>query len=203
MYDCSMTRVLSVDDHSVFRMGLIQLLAQDPRFTEANGVANVPEAHRWLAEHRTDIVLVDLALGLGSGFDLLQSLSQSQNGERAVVLTMFKSDLMKQRAFTLGAWDYLTKDEDPQAILDRVATVAAAEHRPTPAQDDPMSALSPRMLDVLRLLGQGLTTRDIAERLMVSPKTVETHRLRLKNTLGVAHVGALVALGARMFPATE
>ena len=62
---------------------------------------------------------------------------------------------------------------------------------------------STRMLDVLRLLGQGLTTRDIAERLMVSPKTVETHRLRLKEALGVAHVGALVALGARMFPAAE
>lgn len=198
-----MIRVLTVDDHSLFRMGLTKLLAGDPRFSQIAGAANEPEAHRWLAANEADIVLLDLALGLGSGFDLLQSLSQSERQERVVVLTMFKSDLMKQRAFTLGAWDYLTKDEDPQNILDRVATVAAATQRPARPTDDPFSALSPRMLDVLRLLGQGLTTRDIAERLMVSPKTVETHRLRLKEALGVAHVGALVALGARMFPAAE
>lgn len=198
-----MIRVLTVDDHSLFRIGLTKLLAGDPRFSAVAGVADEPEAHRWLASHEADVVLVDLALGLGSGFDLLQSLSQGERQERAVVLTMFKSDLMKQRAYTLGAWDYLTKDEDPQVILDRIAAVAAAEARPERGADDPLSSLSPRMLDVLRLLGQGLTTRDIAERLMVSPKTVETHRLRLKEALGVAHVGALVALGARMFPAAE
>lgn len=198
-----MIRVLSVDDHSLFRMGLTELLAGDPRFSLVEGVSDEPEAHRWLAANEADIVLVDLALGLGSGFDLLQSLAQHERSERAVVLTMFKSDLMKQRALTLGAWDYLTKDEDPQDILDRVSAVAFATKRPARPTTDPFSTLSPRMLDVLRLLGQGLTTRDIAERLMVSPKTVETHRLRLKEALGAAHVGALVALGARMFPAAE
>ncbi len=195
-------RVLCVDDHTLFRKGLVELLSGDARFTEIRDVSGVPDALAALDDSPVDLLVVDLALGKGSGFDLLQRISVSHPAVRSVVLTMFTHETMERRARSLGCWDYIAKDISPRELRERLVTAAFASSQQNIAPDEsnPLHTLSARQLDVFRMLGQGLSTREVADRLMVSPKTVETHRMRIKAALGIEHVGELVALAARLFP---
>ena len=196
-------KVLCVDDHTLFRKGLVGLLEADARFDSVADVANAPDAIEWLGQNPVDLVVVDLALNQGSGLDLLASIRQLQPELRTVVLTMFTHATMESKARALGAYDYICKDVPPALLRDRLAASVAGPERapePAPQYDDPIETLTHRQLDIFRLLGRGLTTREVADQLMLSPKTVESHRLKIKEILGVKHVGELVALSARMFP---
>lgn len=196
-------KVLCVDDHTLFRKGLVALLEADPRFEVVADLENAPDAIEWLGKNDVDLVIVDLALNQGSGLDLLASIRQSKPEQRSVVLTMFTHTTMEQKARALGAYDYIGKDVPPAQLCERLAASFAAppqsNHDQT-AFHDPIGALSHRQLDIFRLLGRGLTTREVADQLMLSPKTVESHRLKIKELLKVRHVGELVALSARLFP---
>ncbi|HCH61825.1 MAG: hypothetical protein CL927_05390 [Deltaproteobacteria bacterium] len=196
-------KVLCVDDHTLFRKGLVALLEADPRFEVVADLGNAPDAIEWLGKNEADLVTVDLALNQGSGLDLLASIRQFRPNQRTIVLTMFTHTTMEQKARALGASDYICKDVPPAQLCERLAATYAA---PAPSDldignyQDPISALTHRQLDIFRLLGRGLTTREVAEQLMLSPKTVESHRLKIKEMLKVRHVGELVALSARLFP---
>ena len=196
-------KVLCVDDHTLFRKGLVALLEADPRFEVVADLGNAPDAIEWLGKNEVDLVTVDLALNQGSGLDLLASIRQFRPDQRTIVLTMFTHTTMEQKARSLGASDYICKDVPPAQLCERLAATYAApapSALETGSYQDPIAALTHRQLDIFRLLGRGLTTREVAERLMLSPKTVESHRLKIKEMLKVRHVGELVALSARLFP---
>jgi DNA-binding NarL/FixJ family response regulator len=196
-------KVLCVDDHTLFRKGLVALLETDARFEVVADLANAPDAIEWLGKNTVDLVVVDLALNQGSGLDLLASIRQLRPGQRTVVLTMFTHRTMESKARALGAYDYICKDVPPAQLCERLAaslTAPAQTPADTSKHQDPIEALTHRQLDIFRLLGRGLTTREVADQLMLSPKTVESHRLKIKELLKVKHVGELVALSARVFP---
>lgn len=201
--DCDPMRILIVDDHTLFRRGLAGMLSADARFTEVFDVEGAPEALEWLSRHEADLVTVDISLKRGSGLDLLQAIRKAHPGQRSVVVTMIQNSVVEQQARALGTIDFITKDVEPKALGKRLAAAVLttapfrAVHR---APTDPLEGLSPRQLDVFRLMGRGLTTKEIADLLMISPKTVESHRLRIKSHLQIDHVGQIVALAARMFP---
>jgi DNA-binding NarL/FixJ family response regulator len=203
LWEVQHMRILIVDDHTLFRKGLVALLQSDPRFREVADVSSAPEAIEWLSTHSADLVTVDLSLEKGSGLDLLAAMQQMDPAQRTVVLTMFNHRVLEQKARALGTGDFITKDVAPKVLRERLV---AAVHPPffsaskAPGNSDPIASLSPRQLDIFRLMGRGHTTQEIADLLLVSPKTVESHRRRLKEVLNVKNMSQLIALAAREFP---
>ena len=196
-------RILIVDDHTLFRKGLVALLEADPRFGEVADVSSAPEAIDWLRTHTAELVTVDLSLEKGSGLDLLTAMQQLVPDQRTVVLTMFHHQVLEQKARSLGTSDFITKDVAPNVLRDRLVAAVRPRHVQFPrgaGTSDPIANLSPRQLDIFRLMGRGHTTQEIADLLLVSPKTVESHRRRIKEALDVKNMSQIIALAAREFP---
>ena len=199
-------RVFVVDDHPLVREGMLRVLSAVPRYRVVGQAGSAPEALVGLRETLPDVALLDLGLGRGSGLDLLGSIRAEGLPIRCLVVTMHDGPLYAERAIRAGALGFIGKDAPvaelhaaidrvargdfsvPEGHAERLATTLARSDAP----GDPLGQLTDRETDVLRLLGQGLTTREIATTLGISPKTVETHRVALKAKLGIDHVGALI-----------
>ena len=181
-------RVLVVDDHPVVRQGLRAFLSSRPGIVVAGEAEDGDAAVAVAAELDPDIVLIDLVMPGAGGVEAIRRLRATGDRPRVIVLTSFSGDDHVVAAVRAGAAGYLLKDVAPSeleaairtvhhggALLDPhvVGTVMAEVARggPAPGLDD----LTPRELDVLRLLAQGLSNRDLATTLFVSEKTVKTH----------------------------
>ncbi|MDE9364856.1 response regulator transcription factor [Luteipulveratus sp. YIM 133132] len=188
-----MTRVLLVDDHPVVRAGLRALL-------EASGVEVVAEADRGEAAVEAvrglpvDVVLMDLQLGSGmDGVAATERVLALPGPPRVLILTTYDTDADILRAVEAGASGYLLKDAPPEELVDAVRRAAAGETvlAPVVAQRlvsrlrSPVRTLSPRELDVLRLLAAGSTNRAIAKQLFVTEATVKSHLVHIYAKLGV------------------
>ncbi len=191
-------KVLIVDDHSIVRFGLTQILAEHPQFMMCGEAASAVEARRQIEQCRPDLAIFDLMLGGRDDLGLLRELHDRCATVRILVYSAQPELVYAPRAFQAGARGYLMKDAGieavPEALLallrgERWASDAvqramfqdAAGGRP-PAGE--LAGLSDRELQVLRLLGSGLGTAEIAESLSLSIKTVGTYRERLKTKLG-------------------
>ncbi len=187
-------RFFIVEDHPVYAVGLRRLLEGTPGRVYVGAATRETEAWAALRDGGADLVLVDLSLREGSGLGLLQRLARVPSPPVRIVLTMnsHPSDLAAARASGVAA--ILSKDLDPPALI---AAIDATAPAPAPADATlvaRIASLTDREREVLRCLGEGLTTREIAERLFISPKTVETHRIHLKEKLEVPTATALVRL---------
>lgn len=192
-------RVLIVDDHSIVRFGLRQVLEQEPRYAVCGEAANPVEARRQVETSRPDLAIFDLTLGGRDGLGLLRGLHDLQPTLRILVYSAQPELVYAPRAFEAGACGYLMKDAGIEKVPEALAALqrgeryasdavqramfqsAAAGRAPLPAALD---SLSDRELQVLRLLGTGLGTAEIATALSLSMKTVGTYRERLKLKLG-------------------
>ena len=184
-------RVLVVDDHDVVRLGVRSLLAGRARVREAG---DVPGAIALLAAESCDLMLLDLSLGDQFGLTALPRLRAECPGMRVIVLSSLAEALYAERALKAGAQGFVSKSALTGTLLEAVDTVMAgrvfvsAAMRDTllrrvagPAPDRP--ELSPREVEVLRLVAAGRSTREIAELLNRSVKTIETHKQSLKTKL--------------------
>lgn len=184
-------RILLVDDHCWIREGLRARLQACGDYQVCAEAASVEEAMGVLAQTEVDIVITDLRLGAGSGADLLAAIAAAPELQCAVVVLTMHDDLaFVKRMLSLGAMGYLLKD-DPAAVL-----MQALEHvrneqvflSPSIAQDAlgevrARVQLSPKEVEVLQLLAQGLSSKLMAEQMATSVRTVESHRLRLRRKL--------------------
>jgi DNA-binding NarL/FixJ family response regulator len=195
-------RVMFVDDHLLVRAAVRQALsARDVEVVAEAGSAE--EALELAPRVRPDILLVDIDLPGMDGVSLVRELAPRLPGTRIIMLTVSSSDHHVLDATRFGATGYLTKDLSPEALLRAVRSAAEDElvmprrmaarlvHRLVEATrhatttDDPeLASLSARELEVLGLLAEGLTDRQIAESLTVSPRTVETHVSSVLHKLG-------------------
>lgn len=185
-----MIRVLIVDDHPVVRAGLSRLLARE-------GIAVVGEAQTGeegialALELQPDVILWDLAMP-GGGISGIPKLKAVAPEVRVMILTALDDPLLSREVMKAGADSFLAKTCHPDRLLAAVRACAQGKpHFPT------FSPLSPREEELLALLSQGLTNREIAERLAVSVKTVENHIENLKAKLGLATTSELRALALR------
>jgi DNA-binding NarL/FixJ family response regulator len=187
-------RVFLIDDHPVFRRGIAAILESDPRFSVVGEADDAPTALAALRGLEVDAVVVDLALRRGSGLDVLQSIKAEHPAMEALVLSMHDEEVYAERALRAGARGYLMKDSPPDRVRDAVMRVAKGEvvtservnsllvrraidgHRPARL----IESLSNRELDVFGLIGRGLSTKEIAQHLHLSVKTIETHRANIK-----------------------
>ena len=194
-----MMRILLVDDHEIVRRGLKQMLAEEFPKAGFGEAGCVPEARVLLAQKKWELVLLDINLPDGSGLDLLAEVKRLCPQAAVLVLSSYPEEEFAVRAFKLGAAGYLTKASVAEKTLVAVKRVLAggkyvsaalAEKMATalgqPELHSPHDALSPRELEVLRLVATGKTIKEIAAGLSLSEKTVGTYRSRISEKLGLS-----------------
>ena len=192
-------KILLVDDHEIVRRGLKQLLAEAfPKavFGEAN---HVPQARELITEQEWNLVVLDINLPGGSGLELLVEAKRLRPGNAVLVLSSYPEEEFAVRAFKLGADGYLTKASLADEMITAVKKVLAggkyvsaalaerlAKALGSPLMQSPHEALSPRELEVLRLVATGKTIKEIAAGFSLSEKTIATYRARLAEKLGLS-----------------
>jgi two-component system, NarL family, invasion response regulator UvrY len=198
-------RLLVVDDHPVVRSGIRRLLAADPS-VEIREAGTGPEALGIAREFRPDLVILDLNLPGMSGLDVIVRLKLADARLRILVISMHDNPLYVARALQAGAKGYVSKNAPPDQLLEAVKRVGGGhsyiEHEiaqelalwnvGTPAH--PLKDLSPRDLEILRLLGDGGSLPEIAGALGVSYKTVANQCSQLKARLGAARTADLIRI---------
>ena len=200
-------RIMLVDDHAILRRGMTLLIAREPDLEVVAEAGTIAEALQAAERTAPDIVILDIHLPDGSGIAAIGPLRERVPGIRIVVLSMYDDFEHVRRAFAEGADAYVVKASTQDELLEAVRTAAAGgTYRdpalPTPGGPhpvrSPIDTLSPRELEVLRLLALGNTNHEIADELVVSVKTVETHRAHIMSKLKADSRAALVqhALGA-------
>ncbi|GAP36554.1 two-component response regulator [Piscinibacter sakaiensis] len=193
-----------VDDHDIVRLGVRHALAGRAETVDA---ADLVEARQKLAAEPFALLLLDLALADGFSLKALPQLRALQPGLRIVVLTSMEEDLYAERALRAGADGFVMKAAPRATLLEAVDTVLAggvfvsaglnARLLRRAVQGEPAAArdpLSTREIEVLRLVAAGHSTREIAERLNRSVKTIESHKAALKAKLGADSPAMLVRL---------
>jgi DNA-binding NarL/FixJ family response regulator len=203
-----MHRIYVVDDHPLMRRGYRSLLESERDLQVCGEAGSVNEALAELEDLKPDLVIVDIALGGSSGLDLVRRLHGRRPDLPMLVVSMHDEVLYAERALRAGARGYLTKGETDGDLVEVVRVLLSGGHHLTPrmqaravermsgraaAPGQPAeSALADRELEVYELLGRGFSTRDVAETLRISPKTVETYRGRIKEKLGLSDSAELL-----------
>lgn len=190
--------MLVVDDHPLFRAGVVAALKSEPGLEICAEAENAAEACRLAARLRPDAAVVDLLLKEDDGLRLVRDLRAELPGLRLVVLSMLDVAVYRPKALQAGASAFVSKLEGPAAIVAALRQNASAARGARPPAQDPheLAALSERELQVFIQLGQGRSTQEIAAALGVSVKTIESHRENIKAKLGLPHANALVARAA-------
>ncbi len=200
-------RILLVDDHEVVRIGLRQLIDSHSDLKVCGEATTVAEARAAIGVLHPDVVLLDITLGEESGFDLLRSIDELSYPPRVLVLSMFDESLYADDALALGARGYTMKDVPPEDLIKAIRAVAAgsvylsdrlaqrvmrrvaAGREQGPAAHE---ALTPREHEVIELLGEALTTREIAARMGTAVKTVDSHKRNICEKLGLESAAELL-----------
>lgn len=188
-------KILIVDDHPIVRRGLKELVDDEPDFEVCGEAGNVSEGLRLAEELHPDIIIVDLSLKESHGIELIETLNSQNKGIKILVYSMHDELLFAERTMRAGASGYVSKKELPEKIIEamrqilegsiylspKAVTRLPRQVQSIPATDhDPIQKLSNRELTVFELLGQGFSMKQIANRLRLSPKTVETYRENIK-----------------------
>jgi DNA-binding NarL/FixJ family response regulator len=202
-----MIRVLVVDDHPVVRQGVSAILNYEPGITVVGAAADGAEALRLITEEQPDVVLLDLHLPQLSGVEVMRKARGAGSGTRFLILTTYDTDEYLAPAMAAGAQGYLLKDTAPDELVRSVRALAeggAALHAGIAARllgrlqrGERDENLSPRELEVLRLLARGGNNKSIAGELMISEGTVKTYLSRIFEKLDVQSRAEAVAVGLR------
>jgi DNA-binding NarL/FixJ family response regulator len=198
-------RILIVDDHPAIREALAIRIATQPDLQVCGEAADVAEALRLADAAAPDVAVIDVALKAGDGIDLIKRLKARRPELRTIVWSMYGEDLYAERALRAGALGYITKEQATGQIIDAIRQVLDGKVYLSAAMTEkllkravgpdagrsPIDRLSDRELDVFRLIGQGRKTQEIAERLHLSVKTVETYRDRIRQKLDLGDGAAL------------
>jgi two-component system response regulator DevR len=203
-------RVALVDDHEVVRRGLRDLLDGEPGIEVVAEAGGVEEALARVAATSPDVVVVDVRLPDGDGVALCRALRELDRAPRCLVLTAFDDERALVEAIMAGASGYLLKQVRGQDLVDAVREVAAGRSLLDPvttarvlarmrdsAKTDELAGLTERERDVLELLGEGLSNRQIAERLFLAEKTVKNYVTSVLAKLGMERRTQAVAWIAR------
>jgi DNA-binding NarL/FixJ family response regulator len=195
-------RVLIVDDHPIVRDGLRGAFAGDPDLEVAGEAGNGAEAVALAGNLAVDVVLMDLRMPVMDGVEAIKQLRVSAPRVRVLVLTTYDSDSDVLPAIEAGATGYLLKDAPTDELLRAVRAAARGEPVLSPAVAGRLmgqvrrpgrDTLSPRELEVLRLVAGGATNREAAAELFISEASIKTHLLHVYDKLGVRDRAAAVA----------
>lgn len=209
--------IIIVDDHPLFREGLKTIVSRDKRFTVVAEAGNGKEAVSLGREYQPGIMLVDISMPGKNGIQVIRELKETLPDTRFIVISMHSEADYIVEAFRAGAMGYLVKESAASNLIKGLDTVAKNEmfldsalsqevvFKLLQAKDgsvdgasDPYSTLTAREQEVMRLLAEGLTSKDVAAKLFISPKTVENHRTNLMKKLGLNSTVELIRYAARL-----
>ena len=202
-------RVLVADDHAIIREGLRVMLGNQPDMEVVGVATNGREAIQLVEKHEPDIAVIDLSMPELNGVEAIQQMMPRHPHLQVVVLSIHESKPYVYRALKAGAKGYLVKETAGLEVVDAVRAVQRGERYLSQSISDllttesfqkleslidvsPLEALSPRERETLQLVAEGKTSQEIAERLSISPKTVDTYRSRLMHKIGVDDMAGLV-----------
>ncbi len=197
-----MIRLLLADDHAIVRAGLEALLNSDDEISVLGEAATAEEAVAFCSTTEVDLVLMDLRFGPGkSGVDATIALRALPNPPNVLVVTNYDTDADILGAIEAGACGYILKDTPPAELLAAVRGAAAGESVLSPSVASklmtrvrkPDTTLSPREIEVLRLVADGHSNREIGKRLFLSETTVKSHLVHIYSKLGVKSRTSAVA----------
>ena len=190
-------RLIIADDHIIVRQGLMALLADEPDLQVVGQAGTGREAVALVRQHRPDLALIDITMADMTGLEATRQCKSEFPGLNVIILTMHEEEVFFFEALQVGAAGYVLKGSPSEELFSAIWAVQAGgvylppklaghlvqdylERCPLPSSDDP---LTPREREILALIAQGLTNRDIAERLVLSLNTIKTHRLRIYQKL--------------------
>jgi DNA-binding NarL/FixJ family response regulator len=196
-------RVMIVDDHPVVRQGIRLMINAEADLAICGEAQSEQQARRMVRELNPDVVVVDLSLTEGDGFNIVRDVHAHFPAIRILVLSMHDEAIYAERLLSQGASGYIMKQAATEQLITALRTVLRGERFISEALQSSLtsrrsddggqkSRLSARELQVISLIGQGLGTREIAENLSLSVKTVETHRLTIKRKLALETNAQLV-----------
>jgi DNA-binding NarL/FixJ family response regulator len=200
------TRVLIVDDHPYMRRGLAQTINDQPGLEVVGEAGSLAEAVKIMETSSPHLAVVDISLGAESGIELIQVLREKWPATKVLVSSMHDETLFAERALRAGALGFVNKGEPPDVFVTALKRVMSGQiylsERMTKrmlgqvladkdANRSPIETLSNRELEVFEMIGKGLSTKQIAGRLGLSPKTIETYREHIKQKLKLSNATEL------------
>ena len=201
-------RILIVDDHPVFCLGMSQLINREKDLEVCGSEESAPKALQAIDRLKPDLVIADIALKESNGIELVKEIRRRYPHMPVLVLSMYDESLYAERALLAGARGYVMKQEAMVQVVEALRRVLKGEvyasasvkektfqrlvAQRDPLQKSPIDLLTDRELEVFHLIGEGLSTRDIAERMHLSVKTIGTYRENIKTKLGLQHYAQLI-----------
>jgi DNA-binding NarL/FixJ family response regulator len=206
-------KLFIVDDHPMMRQGLAQLIQNEPDLSVCGEAENGRDAMAAIPAAKPDLVLADITLPDKNGLELIKDLHAIHPGLQVLVISMHEESLYAERVLRAGGRGYIMKQEGGKKLMEAIRQVLsgriyvsekmsskileAFSGRAPGEGGSPLQKLSDREFEVFQLLGQGRGTREIAEHLHLSVKTVEVHRANIKRKLGMKTAPELIRHAVR------
>jgi DNA-binding NarL/FixJ family response regulator len=208
------TRILIVDDHPAVREGLAIRISREPDLAVCGQASDVAEALKIAAETDPDLVVVDISLAAGDGLELIKRLRAQKDTTRMLAWSMHEENFYADRVLRAGAMGYINKREATDTIIKAIRQVLAGKVYLSNTMADRLlqravgtpnqtvagtlvESLTDRELETFTLIGRGLNTQQIAAKLFLSPKTVETYRARIMDKLNISNSTELIHRAVR------
>ena len=206
-----MTRILIVDDHPLVRAGFAQLIGDCPDLEVCGEAADMSEALKQVDATAPDLAIIDLSLAGGSGLDLIERIKARNSKLLMLVASMHDETLYAERVLAAGARGYINKQEAQDRIIHAIRQVLGGKVYLSQNMTERLlnglvdanngrrdiDSLSNRELQVFELIGQGVSTSQMAEQLNLSTKTIETHQAHIKKKLGLGSAHELTQRAIR------
>ena len=206
------TRVVVVDDHELVRAGVVMLLGAMPNVVVVGQASNAPSLLELIKTVAADLVLLDIAMPGVNGLELMPELLRALPQVKVIILSMHKDKQYVRKALSLGAQGYILKDSAPSQLGNAIDAVMRGENYLSPSvsqsalsdyvqhlrsETKAEPSLTPRQIEILRLIAMGQSSKEIANSLNLSVKTVDSHRTNLMHMLDIHEITGLVRYALR------
>ena len=209
--------IVIVDDHPLFREGLKSIIGRNTAYSVVGEAKNGREGLKIALKLKPDLVLIDISLPDKSGIQLTHEIRNQLPETRVLIISMHSKIDYIAEAFQAGATGYVVKESASNGLLQGLETVIRGDYfldsslshavvesllnlpiKEARIRDDEYGSLTPREQEIMRLLAEGLSVKEIAAKLFISPKTVENHRSNIMNKLGLHSAIELIRYAARL-----